>query len=67
MNSKIALTAASLIFQSSPIKDEYNLAPVTVRTPCLKALLNLFISTIGILPPEVLAKSPKYGSKSLSP
>jgi hypothetical protein len=59
MNSKNALTAASLIFQSSPIKDEYNLAPVIVRTPCLKALRSLLISTIGILPPADLARLPK--------
>ena len=67
MNSKNAFTAASLIFQSSPINDENNLAPVTVKIPCLRALLNLFISTIGIFPPADLARGPKYGSRSLSP
>jgi hypothetical protein len=59
MNSKNALTAASLIFQSSPNKDENNRAPVTVNTPCLKARLNLLISMMWILPPAAIARGPK--------
>ena len=67
INSRKALTAASLIFQSSPIRAEYNLTPVQVNIPILNALLSLFISGLWILPPAFFALGTKYGSKSLSP
>lgn len=59
MNSKNALTAASLIFQSSPNNAEYKRTPVTVKMPCLSAFRSLDTSGVAIFPPAFLAKGTK--------